>query len=141
MFRPGMWVGAGRWPNSAAHPDQWGKLLGGQVVAADSPAAWAYTPEFPVPNPDGAQVMNHIAAMRKEGKLLDAIPVLWDHDGYRVMRWERASSLRPYADDLHLYRAKKLMRLDELSHPRREKKRPLASFLPEPLKHLAPQEA
>jgi hypothetical protein len=142
MFRPGSWVGAGRWSNSAAHPDQWGRPIGGQVVAADSPAAWANTPEFPVSNPDGAQVMNHITELRKQGKLEGAIPILWDlGNGIRVIKWEKVSSLRPYGDEMILYKARKLMRLDELAHPRREKKRPLASFLPEPHKHLAPAEA
>ena len=142
MFRPGMWVGAGRWANQSSHPDLWGKPLGGQIVSTDSPAAWANTPEFPVRNPDSAQVIIHISELRKQGKLEGAVPVLWDYgDGHRVIKWEKETCLRPYGDEMHLYKARKLMRLDELAHPRREKRRPLASFLPEPLKHLAPEEA
>lgn len=142
MFRPGSWVGAGRWSNQAAHPDLWGKPLGGQVLEVDSPAAWANTPEFPVSKPDGAQVMNHITELRKQGKLEGAVPVLWDlGNSTRVIKWERETNLRSYGDEMHLWKARKAMRLDEIAHPRREKKRPLASFLPEPLKHLAPAQA
>ena len=137
MFRVGSWVGGERWPNRAAHPDQWGKPIGGQIIDLESPVAWAHTPEFPVGHPDSASVMNHVMALRKSGKLDDAVPVMWDYGGTRVIKWERASRLRPYQEDFQLWKAAKALRLDEIAHPRRQKPRTLAEFLPEALKHLA----
>lgn len=142
MFRIGSWVGGERWPNRTAHPDQWGRPIGGQVLDPESSVAWANTPEFPTSQPSGAEVMNHVLALRKQGKLVDAVPVLWDFgDGTRVIKWERASRLRPYKDDMSLWKAAMAMRRDELAHPRRQKPRSLAEFLPEDLKHLAPADA
>lgn len=139
MCRVGSWVGASRWPNRAAHPSQWGKPIGGQILEIESPAAWAGTPDFPVSLPDSAQVMDHVMALRKAGKLDGVLPVMWEYgDGHRVIRWERASSLRPYSEDIQLWNAAKRMRLDELAHPRRKKPRSIAEFLPEALQHLAP---
>ena len=104
--------------------------------------SWANTPDFPVSQPDGAQVMNHVMALRKAGRLADVLPVMWDHgDGHRVIRWERTSSLRPYSEDIQLWNAEKAMRLDELAHPRRKKPRHIAEFLPATHQHLAAEPA
>ncbi len=138
MLRTGSWVGAERWPNRTAHPDQWGRPIGGQVLDPESTIAWANTPEFPVSRPPGAEVMNHVMAMRKLGKLSDAVPVMWDYgNGTRVIKWELISRLRPYKDDVQLWKAAQAMRRDELAHPRRQRTRTIAEFLPEALKHLA----
>lgn len=89
MCRVESWVGASHWPNRAAQPSQWGKPLGGRVLELDAPMAWAGTPDFPVSQPDGAQVMNHVMARRKAGKLDGVLPVMWDYgDGHRVIRGE-----------------------------------------------------
>ena len=136
-IRVGSWVGASRWPNRAAHPDKWGRPIGGQVLDVMSTCVWAHTLEFPVPQPDGGLVMAHVMSLRKQGKLDGVVPVLWDYGDHRQIRWERVDGLRQFSDDIRLWRASKAMRRDELDHPQR-KPRPLSDFLPQTYRHLAP---
>ena len=136
-FRVGSWVGASRWPNRAAMPDLWGRPIGGQVMDVMAPQAWANTPLFPTGQPDGALVMNHVLDLRKEGLLEGVVPVMWDFQGSRQIKWEMVEKLRPYSDDIHLWNATRAMRRDELAHPRRRKPREITEFLPQALQYLA----
>ena len=137
MFKVGTWVGAGRWPNRAAHPDHWGQPFGGRVLAADDTVAWSHSFEFPTSVPSSAEVMNLVIRLRKEGKLDGRVPILWDFKTHRVVQWESEQRLRTFQEDMILWRAAKEMRRDEIDHPRRKTPRLLADFLPEDRRHLA----
>ena len=75
--------------------------------------------------------------LKQQGVLDGRIPVSWDYSTHQRVSWEKASALRPYADDLALWRAAKALRLDELEHPKRRKRREIGEFLPQDLQHLA----
>lgn len=137
MFRTGTLVGAGRWPNQSAHPNLWQKPVSGQVLDFCDVRAWANTIHFPVDNPHAGDVMGVALKLRAEGALSGLVPVVWDFGTHRSVLWERELALRPYEEDVVLWRAAKALRLDELRHPRRRKPRDLREFLPQQQRHLA----
>lgn len=137
MFKTGTWVGAGRWPNKNAHPDHWHKPVRGQVVDFCDVRAWANTIHFPEDNPHAGDVMGLALKLRSEGKLEGLTPVMWDFITHRRVYWEKTAELRAYEDDVVLWRAAKALRLDEIQHPRRRKRRDIREFLPEQQQHLA----
>lgn len=130
MFKTGTWVGAGRWPNSSAHPDFWHKPLRGQVLDFCDARAWANSIYFPEDNPHAGAVMGKALALREEGALKGLIPVRWEVGAEQRVFWERAENLRSCEADMRLWKAARAMRLDELQHPRRRKPRSLDDFLP-----------
>lgn len=136
MLKVGTWVGAGRWPNQDAHPNQWDKPVRGQVLDFCDVRAWANSVYFPEDVPHAGDVMGVALKLKAEGRLDNLTPVYWDFTTHRRVLWERASRLRPYEEDVLLWRAAKAMRMDELEHPRRRKPRDIREFLPEPQKHL-----
>jgi hypothetical protein len=135
-FKPGAWVGAGRWPNRDAHPDFWRKPLRGQVLDFCDVRAWANSIDFPEDVPHAGAVMGVALRQRAEGRLDGRTPVLWDFDSHCRVLWEKTAALRSYEDDLLLWRAAKALRLDEIEHPRRRKPRDIREFLPEQQRHL-----
>jgi len=137
MWKTGAWVGAGRWPNQDAHPDFWHKPLRGQVLDFCDVRAWANSIHFPEDNPHPGAVMGMALKLREQGVLNGVAPVLWDFGSHRRVTWEREAALRPYEDDVVLWRAARALRLDELKHPRRRKRRELRDFLPSPQRGLA----
>jgi hypothetical protein len=74
--------------------------------------------------------------LRAEGRLDGLTPVYWDFETHRRVLWEKTASLRPYEDDVLLWKAAKALRLDEIEHPRRRKPRDIREFLPEQQRHL-----
>lgn len=137
MFKTGTMVGAGRWPNQSAHPDFWQKPLSGQVLEFCDVRAWANSVHFPEDAPHAGDVMGVALKLRAQGALNGLAPVFWDFGTHRRVLWERESALRPYEEDVVLWRAAKALRLDELRHPRRRKPRDLREFLPQQQHHLA----
>jgi hypothetical protein len=137
LFKPGAVVGAGRWPDRHAHPDQWHKPLRGQVLDFCDVRAWANSMHFPEDVPHAGAVMGLALRLQEEGALEGLTPVLWDFITHRRVLWERTERLRAYEDDVLLWRAAKAMRLDEIEHPRRRKPRDIREFLPEQQRHLA----
>ncbi len=137
MFKTGTLVGASRWPNRDAHPDFWHKPLSGQVLDFCDVRAWANSIHFPEDNPHPGAVMSTALRLREEGMLDGLVPVLWEAGGQRRVMWERESAVRPYEEDVVLWKAARAMRLDELRHPRRRKRRELRDFLPPPQRGLA----
>ena len=139
MFKVGTTVGAGRWPNRKAHPEQWQKPLAGQVLDFCDVRAWANSIHFPTDNPHPGEVMGLALRLKEQGVLADLTPVLWDFGTHERVYWEQTALLRPYAEDVSLWRASRAMRIDELQHPRRRKQRVLAEFLSDDTQHLAAQ--
>jgi hypothetical protein len=135
MFKPGTFVGAGRWPNRHAHPDHWQKPVRGQVLEFCDVRAWANTIHFPEDVPHAGDVMGVALRLRNEGKLDGLTPVEWDFVTHRRVLWEKTASLRPY-EDVQLWKAARALRRDEIEHPRRRKPRDIREFLPEQQKHL-----
>lgn len=138
MFKTGTSVGAGRWPNQSAHPDHWHKPLCGQVIDFCDVRAWANSIHFPEDVPHAGDVMGVALKLRAEGRLDGLTPVVWDFGTHRRVLWEKTSMLRPYEDDVRLWRAARALRLDEIKHPRRRKPRDIREFLPEQQRHLLP---
>jgi hypothetical protein len=139
MFKVGTVVGAGRWPNQTAHPDLWQKPIAGQVIDFCDVRAWANSIYFPTDNPHPGEVMGLALKLQEQGVLDGLTPVYWDFDGHQRVMWEKTSQLRSYTDDVSLWRAAKALRLDEIRHPRRRKRRDIGEFLPEDMQHLALQ--
>lgn len=137
MFKTGTWVGAGRWPNQTAHPDKWHKPLRGQVIDFCDVRAWANTIHFPADTPHAGDVMGVALKWQAEGALKGLTPVYWDFVTHHRVLWEKTSALRPYEDDVVLWRAAKALRVDEIAHPRRRKPRDIREFLPHQQQHLA----
>ncbi|NEX64408.1 hypothetical protein [Noviherbaspirillum galbum] len=137
MMKPGSLVGRSRWPNQNAHPDHWLKPVSGQVLDFCDVRAWANSIDFPEDVPHAGAVMGHALKLKAEGRLDGLTPVLWDFDTHRRVFWERTDSLRPYDEDVILWRAAKAMRLDQIEHPRRRRQRDIREFLPEKQKHLS----
>ncbi|RJF96225.1 hypothetical protein [Noviherbaspirillum saxi] len=137
MFKPGTWVGAGRWPNQSAHPDLWPKPLRGQVIDFCDVRAWANSIQFPEDVPHAGDVMTVALRMKAQGALNGLIPVCWDYVTHRRVLWEKTAALRSYEDDMLLWKAARAMRADEIQHPRRRKPRDIREFLPQQQKHLA----
>lgn len=137
MLKVGTWVGAGRWPNETAHPDQWQKPLRGQIIDFCDVRAWANSLHFPEDVPHAGDVMGFALRMKTEGKLDGLTPVFWDFITHRRVYWEKTARLRTYEEDVLLWRAARAMRMDELEHPRRRKPRDIREFLPEQQKHLS----
>lgn len=138
MFKTGTWVGAGRWPDQGLHPDYWHKPLRGQVIDFCDVRAWANSIHFPEDVPHAGDVMGLALEMRANGRLEGLTPVLWDFLTHRRVLWERTAGLRPYDEDVLLWRAAKALRLDEIQHPRRRKPRDIREFIPDQQKHLLP---
>jgi hypothetical protein len=139
MLKVGSVVGAGRWPNQKAHPDQWHKPISGQVIDFCDVRAWANSIYFPMDNPHAGDVMGLALKLQEQGVLEGLTPVCWDFLTHKQVMWEKTSSLRSYAEDLSLWRACKALRLDEIQHPRRRRRRDIGEFLPDNLQHLAMQ--
>jgi hypothetical protein len=139
MLKVGTSVGAGRWPNQTAHPDLWQKPIMGQVIDFCDARAWANSIYFPTDNPHPGDVLGLALKLREQGVLDDLTPVYWDFVTHQRVMWEKTSQLRPYADDVSLWRASKALRLDEIRHPRRRRRRDIGEFLPEDMQHLAMQ--
>ena len=137
MFKVGSLVGAGRWPNQHAHPDLWHRPIAGQVIDFCDVRAWANSIYFPSDNPHAGDVMGLALKLREQGVLEGLTPVYWDFLTHQRVMWEKTSALRSYADDLSLWRACKALRLDEIQHPRRRKRRDIGEFLPDHMQHLA----
>lgn len=137
MFKPGTTVGGKLWGNRNAHPSQWSAPFRGTVLAHDEPMAWAYSFEFPTDRPSSAEVKNLVIRYAKEGVLASRVPVLWDLDTHKVVRWERIDKIRLASEDLALWRAEKSLRLEQIAHPRKKEQKTLADFLPENMQHLA----
>jgi len=131
MFKTGTLVGAGRWPNQTAHPNQWHKPLRGQVIDFCDVRAWANSIHFPEDTPHAGEVMGAALKLREEGKLNGLTPVLWDFGTHWRVLWEKDAALRTYEDDVVLWRAARALRLDEIEHPRRRKPRDIREFLPQ----------
>jgi hypothetical protein len=136
MLKTGTLVGAGRWANQNAHPNQWHKPLRGQVIDFCDVRAWANSIHFPEDTPHAGEVMGVALKLQAEGRLDGLTPVLWDFGTHWRVYWEKDSTLRPYDDDVILWRAARALRLDEIEHPRRRKPRDIREFLPQ--KHLVP---
>lgn len=136
MFKTGTWVGAGRWPNQNAHPDQWHKPVRGQVLDFYDVRAWANSIYFPEDVPHAGAVMGLALKLQAEGKLEGLTPVCWDFITHRRVLWEKTSALRSYEDDVLIWRAARALRRDEIEHPRRRKPRDIREFLPEQQRSL-----
>ena len=136
MLKVGSWVGAGRWPNRNAHPDHWSKPVRGQVLDFCDVRAWANSIHFPEDVPHAGDVMGVALKLQTEGRLNGLTPVCWEFDTHRRVLWEKTSGLRPYEDDVLLWKAARALRRDEIEHPRRRKPRDIREFLPEQQKHL-----
>lgn len=130
MFKTGSPVGAGRWPDQHTHPDFWPRPLRGQILDFCDVRAWANSLYFPEDNPHAGDVMGVALKLRAEGVLDGVLPVLWDFGTHQRVFWEKEARLHPYDEDLVLWRAARALRLDELRHPRRRKRRSLRDFLP-----------
>jgi len=100
-MKTGTRVGAGRWPNSASHPDTWERPLGGTVLEMDDPRAWAGTIAFSTETPDPDAVACHVQWCKSQGLLDGKIPVLWD---FGKVFWESTDSLVPYIEDCARWR-------------------------------------
>ena len=89
-------VGAGRCPH--LYGNKRGKPWAGVVLDKCDPKAWAETIAFGSRKPTRAEVAEHLARV---GGVPSYVPVLWSfgESGTKVY-WERAESLRPYAEDL-----------------------------------------
>lgn len=140
MLKVGMLVGAGRWPNQMTHPDLWQKPIAGHVLEFCDVRAWANSIYFPTDNPHVGEVMGLALKLRDQGLLKELTPVYWDFITHQRVMWEKTTSLRPYAEDVSLWRACKALRLDEIKHPRRRKRREIGEFLPDEMQHLAMQQ-
>lgn len=93
-FKPGDKVGAGRWPRSGEHPDNWGEPLIGVVMAVDEPEAWRGTIAFAGDDlPSRAAVREHLDVLANAGISVSAVPVLWLHAGKTEVYWLRPESL------------------------------------------------
>ncbi|AET95509.1 hypothetical protein BYI23_E003480 (plasmid) [Burkholderia sp. YI23] len=136
MFRAGEWVGAGKWANRESHPSAWGRPFLGCVLDPADFRAWANSFEFPESQPDLGQIMSLVIRLKAENKLADRVPVEWNFNNVRIVKWELISKLRTAKEEHALWNAMKLQRIDELNHPRRRKKRPLADFLSDGFTHL-----
>lgn len=136
MFKTGIWVGAGRWPNQSAHPNHWPKPIRGQVIDFCDVRAWANSIHFPEDTPHAGDVMGVALRLQAQGALEGLIPVCWDYVTHRRVTWEKTTVLRPYEDDVLLWRAARALRLNEIEHPRRRKPRDIREFLPEQQRHL-----
>lgn len=139
MLKVGTLVGAGRWPNQSAYPDLWEKPLAGKVLDFCDIRAWANSIYFPTDNPHPGEVMTLALKLREQGVLEGVTPVHWDLHSHQKVTWEKTSSLRPYAEDVALWKAAKALRMDEIEHPRRRKRRDIGEFLPHDMQHLALQ--
>ncbi|MDB5771409.1 MAG: hypothetical protein JWM42_1783 [Burkholderia sp.] len=139
MFKTGTLVGAGRWPNQLEHPNHWDKPLAGHVIDFCDARAWANTIYFPSDNPHPGEVMGMALKLKEQGLLEGLTPVYWDFVTHQRVTWEKTSSLRLYEEDVSLWRACKELRLDELKHPRRRRRRDIGEFLPDNMQHLALQ--
>lgn len=137
MLKTGAWVGAGRWPNQRAYPDHWSKPIRGQVLDFCDVRAWANSIYFPEDVPNAGDVMGVALKLRAEGKLDGLTPVGWDFITHWRVLWEKTAVLRPYEDDVLLWKAARALRRDEIEHPRRRKRRDIREFLPEQQRHLA----
>jgi len=84
------------------------------------------------------KVMSLVLRLKADGLLDDRVPVEWNFDNGRVIRWELLSGLRSPKEDLALWKAYKAQRFDEINHPRRRTNRPLRDFLADGFIHLAP---
>lgn len=136
MVKTGAWVGAERWPNRHTHPNQWSKPIRGQILDFCDVRAWANSIYFPEDVPDVGDVMGMALKLKAEGKLDGLTPVCWDFITHRRVLWEKTAALRPYEDDVLLWKAARAMRLDQIEHPRRRKPRDIREFLPELQRHL-----
>lgn len=92
-------VGVNRWPSTHAHPDAWGRPWRGTVLAPEDPRAWAGTLAFPSGAPGRGEVLAHLLRV---GWPEGVVPVLWE---FGRVYWERAGSLRPYAEDAAAWEA------------------------------------
>ena len=117
MLKPGMLVGAGRWPNRTEHPNLWEKPLSGRVIDYCDIRAWANSIHFPTDNPHAGEVMGTALKLKEQGALDGLVPVCWDFGTHQRVTWEKQSALRPYEEDVSLWRACKELRLDEIQHP------------------------
>lgn len=90
QWKPGDSVGAGRWPNTATHPDGWQRPYAGVVLAENDPRAYGMDVEpHDCPRP-----------------ISEYVPVLWDFGSHEThVFWERSAALQPYADDLAAWAA------------------------------------
>lgn len=95
--RVGAKVGAKRWPNTNAHPGNWGKPWAGVVLAITNPRAWENTLAFSGRRPGRREVREHVA----RHDFSDRVPVLWDFGahGFQVY-WEHVASVRAYDEDV-----------------------------------------
>ncbi|SNT21846.1 hypothetical protein SAMN06265795_117100 [Noviherbaspirillum humi] len=139
MLKTGTLVGAGRWPNRKAHPDEWERPVSGQVLEFCDVRAWANTIHFPVDDPHPGDVMGMALKLKEQGLLEGLTPVCWDFGSHKQVLWEKTANLRPYAEDIQLWQACKALRMDEIAHPRRRKPRELGEFLPREMQHLGMQ--
>src|SRR6476620_11140049 len=111
MLKVGTLVGAGRWPNQTAYPDRWEKPVAGKVIDFCDIRAWANSVYFPVDNPHPGEVMGLALKLQEQGLLQGLTPVSWDFSTHQRVLWEKTSSLRPYAEDLALWRAATALRI------------------------------
>jgi hypothetical protein len=140
MYKVGTLVGAGRWPNQREHPNHWEKPLAGQVIDFCDARGWANSIYFPTDNPHPGDVMSMALKLQEQGALEGLTPVYWDFVSHHRVTWEKTSALRPYEEDVSLWRACKELRLDEIKHPRRRRRREIGEFLPDNMQHLALQQ-
>lgn len=114
-FPVGMEVGAKRWPYESAHPACWLEPLKGIVLAPDDLRAWERTWY----GHSQAAVDAHLAWCRQENLLDDALPVLWTSaSGEAFVFWSEPNLLRPYAEDLALWKEAKAFALRSLERRR-----------------------
>lgn len=94
-LRVGTVVGARRWPYFANHPGCWGTPWKGEVLALNDPRAWAKNVMLSTQQ----KIDAHVAWCDLQGLFEDSVPVLWTFGDEKIVYFQTASNLRPYAVD------------------------------------------
>lgn len=100
-INPGTIVGAGRWPQPLhASMPPWK----GVVLAHEDPLAWEGTIAFSG-RPSREAVRKHLALLESRSlSPRDEVPVLWDFGKESRVYWEPLAKVRPYEQDVALWR-------------------------------------
>ncbi|HIH2751716.1 TPA: hypothetical protein ACYLN4_007566 [Burkholderia lata] len=94
-FPVGTIVGARRWPYVGNHPGCWGTPWKGEVLALNDQRAWAKNVTLSTQQ----KIDAHVAWCDKQGLFEDSVPVLWDFGDEKIVYFQTASNLWPYAVD------------------------------------------
>jgi hypothetical protein len=128
-IKVGMKVGAHRWGYDHAHPDVWLKPHSGKVLAYNDIRAW-----YGAWMDNGKKIRTqedadeHIAYQREKGISIEdgeKIPVQWNFVGEdgrtKQVYWETKKNLRPYAEDVRLWKKAREKKRKEEQAQRKQK--------------------